>query len=212
MMKALAIFSAVMMVAAVAAAFDEYNLHCDGDGNMVKAAPPVYTGPIAVGSDFYPGTWTMTVDDTGWPGIGDSGARWAYIWNNYYDYDAFSCVWTGTFNCDLLLVHDGVGSLVGVNDLTFQLLDGDCDGILDPDECMDGMSGAVIIINEGSGEYATLCGNGSYSGYYFRTCNVAVGDPNFMYDDVHFDMVLWLDQCGMGTDETTWGAVKALFR
>lgn len=212
MMKAISIFMAVMMVAAVAVAYDQYNLHCDGDGNMVKASPPVYTGPIASGSDFYPGTWTMVVDDTGWPGIADPAARWAYIWTNYYEYDDFGYIWTGTFNCDLSLVHDGVGSLIGVNDLTFQLLDGDFDGILDPEECMDGMSGAVIIINEGSGAYATLCGNGSYSGYYFRTCDVGPGDPSYMYDDVHFDMELWLDECGMGTDETTWGAVKALFR
>lgn len=210
MMKAISIFMAVMMVAAVAVAYDQYNLHCDGAGNMVKASPPVYTGPIDGSSDFYPGTWTMTVKDAGWPGISDPAARWAHIWNNYYEFDGF--VWTGTFDCDLDIIHTGVGSLTGVNDLTFQIVDWDGDGILDPDECQDGLAGAVIIINEGSGAYATLCGDGSYSGAYFRVCDVAVEDPTYGNDTVDFDMQLRLDECGMGTDETTWGAVKALFR
>lgn len=209
MKKVFVFFAAALLVAGTASAYQTYTFHCDGFGNMVAQQPPVYTGGIT-GPDLSPGDWTMTLMTSGWPGIGDPAARWAYIWSNYYalTYDDFFCIWTGTFDCELDLVHTGVGTMNGICDLTFQILDGDCDQILDPEECSDGLSGAVIIIHEGTGAYAELCGNGSYSGNYYRNCT----EPDYMLDEVHFDMELLLDECGMGTDLSTWGAVKALFR
>jgi len=213
MKKCFVFFAAAMLVAGMAFAYQTFTFHCDGFGNMVKASPPIYTGGIT-GPDCAPGTWTMTVPDAGWPGIGNSAARWAHIWSNYYalHYDDFFCIWTGTFDAELDIVHTGVGTMNGVCDITFQILDGDCDQIMDPEECSDGLSGAVIIIHEGTGAYAELCGNGSYSGFYTRLCSLPASDPSFMLDEVHFDMELLLDECGMGTDLSTWGAVKALFR
>lgn len=208
MKKALVMFAAAMLVAGAASAFVTYDFHCAGGGNMAKVSPPVYTGGIDAG-DMAPGTWSMTVDDTGWPTIADPAARWAYIWTHYYAGHFDGTSWTGTFDCDLYLEKTGYGTMTGVCDLTFQIIDYDGDGVMDNEECMDGLSGAVIIINEGSGAYADLCGNGSYSGSYARVCDAG---QTYMDDVVDFDMQLNLDECGMSTDQSTWGAVKALFR
>ena len=77
---------------------------------------------------------------------------------------------------------------------------------------MDGLSGAVIILHEGTGFYAELCGNGSYSGSYFQSCSLPPSDPNYMRDQVDFYAEILLQECGLGTEQSTWGAVKALFR
>jgi hypothetical protein len=212
MKKVLAAFVVVLLACGAASAFDEYDFNCDGTGNMVLASPVVYSGNIYNG-DLNPGTWDITVPDAGWPGTGDPGARWLHIWTTYYVYDPGAYVWTGTFEeCDIQLFHTGVGSMRGICDMTFQVQDWNENGILDYDECMDGLSGAVIIIHEGTGAYAELCGQGTYSGYYLRSCDLPESDPDYMGDFVDFRMALWLDECGMSTDQTTWGAVKALFR
>ena len=208
MKKVLVMFAAAVLVAGTASAIVTYNFHCAGGGDMVNVSPPVYGSTISAG-DLAPGIWTMTVDDAGWPAITNPAARWAFIWTNYYAITYDGSNWTGTFDANIYLEKTGYGSMVGVCDLTFQVTDWDKDGVLDPDECMNGFSGAVIIINEGEGDYADLCGNGSYSGYYMRTCEAG---PAYMDDLVEFDMELDLDECAQGTEESTWGSVKALFR
>jgi hypothetical protein len=213
MKKALAITLAVLLISSVAYAFTEYEFTCLGHGNMPVESPVVYHGTITVGA-LAPGTWSITIPDAGWPSISDPDARWDYIWAHYYapNYSVQDQIWTATFdNCSIHLTHTGVGTLTGVGDITFQILD-DGNGILDPWECSDGVSGAIIIIHEGTGLYAELCGNGSYSGFYSRSCDLVPGQPDFMYDDVNFVMTLWLEECGMGTETSTWGSVKALFR
>ncbi|MFZ1946522.1 MAG: hypothetical protein WAW06_03170 [bacterium] len=212
MKKVLVAIAVVMLTCGVANAFVEYNFFCDGTGNMVKNSPVLYTGAISSGA-LAPGTWEMLICDTGWPSTADPVARWSYIWTTYYTYNPATWIWTGAFQmCDLYLVHTGAGSMRGTCSFNFQVQDFNKNGILDSDECMDGMSGAVIIIDEGTGNYAELCGNGSYSGFYLRACDLSPSDPDYMMDIVEFEMTLWLDECGMGTEETTWGAVKALFR
>jgi hypothetical protein len=217
MKKVLVAVAVVMLTCGVANAYVEYTFMCQGTGNMVTTSPVVYSGDIYNGA-LNPGTWQITVPDAGWPSIADHAARWSYIWSTYYVYNPSTWIWTGTFGnepgaaCDLYLVHTGAGTMHGVCTVNFQVQDFNKNGILDTDECMDGFSGAVIIINEGTGNYAELCGNGSYSGYYFRSCELAPGNPDYMLDVVDFEMRLWLDECGMGTEPATWGAVKALFR
>lgn len=210
----LVIAVAVMLACGVANAYTQYQFTCWGHGKMAVESPVIYHGQILSGH-LAPGTWEIAIPDAGWPSISDPAARWAYIWDTYYapnyvgdpDY-----IWTATFdNCSFYLVHTGVGTMRGVGDITFQILD-DGNQILDPWECGDGVSGAIIVINEGTGQYAELCGNGSYSGFYTRSCELAPGQPDFMYDDVNFVMTLWLQECGMGTEQSTWGTVKALFR
>jgi hypothetical protein len=209
MKKVLVLAAAALLVAGVAAAQVHYEFHCAGSGNMVQDSPPVYSGNID-GGDLAPGTWSMETDDTGWPSIATPAARWDYIWLNYYVYDPGPQIWTGFFDGNaLFLEKTGQGTMHGICDMTFQIIDLDGDGVLDPEECMDGLSGAVIIIEDGTGIYTHLCGDGTYEGFYFRDCDA--GSPTYMLDDVNFNMQLDLEDCGMAAEPATWSAVKALF-
>jgi len=210
MKKALVMFAVTLLVAGVAYAQPvHYEFHCAGTGNMVKDSPVIYAGDID-GGDLAPGTWSITVTDGAWPPVGDDAARWDYIWVNYYTYDPGNFIWTGTFgNNGLYLEKTGVGSMTGICDLTFQIIDMNGNGIVEPEECMDGLSGAVIIIQDGTGPYAQLCGQGTYQGFYFRDCDTQ--SATYMLDNVDFSMYLDLDDCGMATSPSTWSAVKSLF-
>lgn len=209
MKKVLVMFAVALMVAGVAYAQVHFEFHCTGSGNMVKNSPVVYAGDID-GGDLAPGTWTITVTDVAWPPVGDDAVRWDYIWANYYVYDPGPQIWTGTFdNNALFLDKTGVGSMTGICDLTFQIIDMNGNGIVEPSECMDGLSGAVIIIQDGTGPYAQLCGQGTYEGFYFRDCDT--GSGTYMLDNVDFNMQLDLDDCGMANSPSTWSAVKSLF-
>jgi hypothetical protein len=209
MKKALVVFAVALMVVGVAYAQEHYEFHCTGDGNMVKDSPVIYDGQID-GGDLAPGVWEIHVDDTGWPAVGNDALRWDHIFTTYYVYDPGQFVWTGTFdNNYLYLEKTGTGSMQGTCDLTFQIIDMDGDAVVDPNECMDGLSGAVIIIQDGTGAYAELCGQGTYEGFYFRDCDT--GSPTYMIDDVDFNMQLDLEDCAMDVGPSTWSAVKSLF-
>jgi hypothetical protein len=198
-----------LLVAGVAAAQVHYEFHCAGTGNMVQDSPVVYAGNID-GGDLAPGVWSITVNDAGWPPTSTPAARWDHIWLTYYVYDPGLMIWTGFFDNNILyLEKTGQGSMSGTCDMTFQIIDMNGNGIMDPEECMDGLSGAVIIIEDGTGIYAHLCGDGTYEGFYFRDCGV--GSPTYMLDNVDFNMQLDLEDCGMSTQPATWSAVKALF-
>ncbi len=210
MRKVLIAAAAVMLLAGVASAQVTYSFHCAGTGNMVKDSPVVYAGNIDSG-DLAPGVWTMTIDDTGWPAAGDDAARWAYIFANYYTYDAIGGLWDGFFQQNLLyLEKTGIGTMNGDADMSIQIIDYNGNGMIDGNECFDGLSGAVIIIEDGTGAFAQLCGNGTYNGSYFRDCTEA--NPTYMLDNVDFNMQLDLLDCGMSTEISTWSSVKSLFR
>jgi len=210
MRKMLVVFAAALLVAGAANAFQVYDFVCDGTGNMATDSPPIYSGVISSG-DLAPGTWQITIDDFDWPSVSDPVARWGYIWDNYYTYNATRFIWRADFyGGTLFLDHTGVGTMRGYADITFQIPDYNHNGILEYDECYDGVSGVLWVVQEGTGLYATLCGQGHYEGDYIRECDPEA--PDFMTDTLHLVMHLDLEECGMGTDATSWGAVKALFR
>jgi hypothetical protein len=213
MRKVLIGSAAILLLVGLAGAQVHFEFHCTGQGNMVKTGKPlplVYSGQID-GGDLAPGAWEITIPDGDWPPVGDDTVRWTHIWTTYYIYDPGFMIWTGFFdNNGLWLSKTGAGTMSGTCDMTIQIIDFNGNGVLDPDECMDGLSGAVIIINEGTDDYAHLCGDGTYEGFYFRDCLEA--SPTYMLDDVDFNMQLDLEDCGMSTDAFTWGAVKGLFR
>ena len=214
MRRLVVIVAATLLLVGIAGAQVHYEFHCTGTGNMVQDSPPVYSGDID-GGDLAPGTWLVTVPDEGWPDVGgptDPNGRWDHIFTNYYVYDGSPIWrWTGFFqNNDLFLEKTGQGTMTGICDMTFQLIDVNHNGIIDGFECMDGLSGAVIIIQDGTGIYVHLCGDGTYEGSYYRDCTL--GSGTYMLDNVEFDMYLDLEECGMGAEAMTWSGVKSLFR
>jgi hypothetical protein len=213
MMKRLVlVFAACLLVAGVASADITVDFFGIGTGNMVAdIGAVVYSGQIVAG-DLAPGIWSISLDDTGWPV--DPGPRWDYIWNTFYVYEPGTPdVWTAVFDTPLLatrpllyIEQTGVGSMSGVADMRFQVTDWDGDGVLDPDECAgDGLTGTVIIIEDGTGDFASLCGDGTYQGGYTRDCTT-------WHDDVQFQMSIDLYECGMATEPASWGAIKALYQ
>ena len=212
MRKLVLVFAACLLMAGVANA-QTYVFFTFGSGNMVAdVGNVVYSGQI-VGGDLAPGIWSIAIDDAGWPV--DPGPRWDYLWNTFYLYDAEGVppVWTATFDAPLLatrpalyIEQTGVGSMSGVADMRFQVTDWDEDGELDPDECSgNGLSGIVIIIEDGTGDFAALCGDGTYQGGYTRDCSS-------WHDDVQFQMTIDLYGCGMANEPASWGAIKALYQ
>ena len=210
MRKVLIATAAVLLLAGIASAQVTYSFHCGGTGNMVKDSPVIYSGNIDTG-DLAPGTWTVTIPDAGWPSVGDDAARWAYIFANYYTYDPIACVWDGFFQQNpLRLEKTALGVMNGDCDMSIGIVDGNFNGVVDGSECFNGLSGAVIIIQDGTGIYAELCGNGTYNGAYFRDCDEL--SATYMLDAVDFNMQLDLQDCAMSADASTWSAVKNLFR
>ena len=212
MKKLVIIFAACLLVAGATSADIPKSFFCDGNGNMVTdVGSVIYSGNI-LGGDLAPGTWSISIDDTGWPT--DPGPRWDYLWTTFYVYaPGTPSVWVATFDTPLLatrpvlfLEHTGFGTMSGVADMRFQVTDWDADGELDPDECPgSGLSGMVIIIEDGTGDYAPYCGDGSYQGGFTRECAT--------YDDhVQFQMSIDLYECGMATEQTSWGTIKALYQ
>lgn len=213
MKKLVMIFAACMLVAGAAGAEEmTLDFFCVGTGNMVAdVGNVVYSGQI-VGGDLVPGIWSIEIDDTGWPV--DAGPRWDHIFNTFYVYaPGAPSVWIATFDAPLLATrpvlyvdHTGIGVMNGVADMRFQLTDWDDDGILDPDENTGlGFSGMVIIIEDGEGDYAPFCGDGTYQGGFTR-------DAAVFNDDVQFQMSVDLYECGMATQPASWGAIKALYQ
>jgi len=204
---------AVLLLIGVACAQVTYEFHCTGQGNMVKEGDPVvYSGLIDSG-DLASGEWTITIDDSGWQPVGNDSLRWDYIWRSHYVYEEWACHWIGTFDgSDLFLSHAGHGTMSGTCCMFFIILDWNCNGMLDPYECMDGPLGAEILIDDqGTEAYAGLCGPGIFEGLYFHDFDP--GSPTYMLDSVDFEMRLELDCCGASTiQQSAWGNIKSLFR
>jgi len=206
---------AVLMFSWGAALAVEMDFMGDGYGSLM-VSPVVYGGNITWG-DLAPGTWELTLDDTGWPSDQDSAARWNYIWDTYYapNYDPSGHVWIATFDSTTLatvpriyLEHTGVGHMSGVVKLRIQVTDTDGDGVLDDNEICDGdFSGIVIIIKDGSGAYAGWCGDGYYFGSYTKP-NCATD----MTDYVQAMMHLSVDDCAVDVASSTWGKIKLMYK
>ena len=186
----------------------------DGTGSLL-VSPVVYGGNITWG-DLAPGVWDLTIDDGGWPDPSDPGARWDYIWDTYYapNYDPDAHIWIATFDSTtcatvprVYLEHTGVGHMSGVAKLRMQVSDDNGNGVLDAGEICEGdFSGLVIIIKDGSGDYAGYCGDGYFFGSYTKP-----GCPPEMTDYVQLLMHLNVDDCAVSIASSTWGKIKLLY-
>jgi hypothetical protein len=214
-MRALAIVVAIVALASAASAETFVWFFGVGNGDFMDS-PPVFAGGMDPGGDILDGSWSITVDDTGWPL--DPGERYAYIWDNFYagNYTPGTPgFWKGYFDTEHglesmndLFIDDATngGTMIGICTIEIQVQDLNNNEILDPDEfCEGSLTGLVIIIREGTGVYDGLCGTGNYFGSYIKDC------PG-TYETWNFGMYLWLDDCSTPVQDTTWGAIKALYQ
>lgn len=216
-MRALAILVTIAIVALASAASAETFMWFFGAGNGDFADnPPVFAGGMDPGGDILVGSWSITLDDTGWPTT--SPAREAYIWDTFYApyyTPGTPGFWKGYFDTehglssmsDLYIADDtNGGTMVGICTIEIQVQDLNNNTVLDEGEfCSGSLTGLVIIIREGTGVYDGMCGTGNYFGSYLKDCPLT-------YETWNFGMYLWLDDCSTPVQETTWGAIKALYQ
>ena len=188
----------------------------EGFGNLVLTSPPVYSGDVVSGDSRIVGaTWTVAIDDTGWPPVSDPAARWDYIFTNFFVYNPTLFFWTAVFDQNNLpakpdweIVHPVNGSMSGTLVVSSVMTDDDRDGILDIEERMFGtFEGNLMVMKFGSGEFAKYCGEGAYNGALFND------DPaNWLDDYVMGHCLLDLVNCQIGTEEMSWGSIKKFHR
>jgi hypothetical protein len=187
-----------------------------GTTNFVTS-PVVFDGTVTAGEPLLVGgTWTLTIDDTGWPADTDPQARWDYIAATYYypNYDPFSFSWTATFDGNTTAsppfwgVGSAAGTMSGTATLQMTITDFDFDGVIDPDErAFNVYSGTLIVVKNGEGVFAGYCGLGSHSGYLDNP------DPlNFADDDFSGTTILDVEDCSVPVEEVTWGHIKSKYR
>jgi hypothetical protein len=215
-MRAFMIVTAALLMVAQAAVAEEtfvwfYGL---GAGDFMNN-PPVFTGPMDGGGMITDGSWTITINDTGWP---TDGTRYDYIWNTFFAGNyvpGTPSVWTGYFdtahglpamNTIAIVDNTNGGTMSGVCSVQIEVQDMDNDMVLDEGEfCTGSLAGIVVIIRNGTGCYDGMCGTGNYYGTYVKACPGTAEDWNF-------GMYLWLDDCSTPTENTSWGSIKALFQ
>jgi hypothetical protein len=162
------------------------------------------------------GYWWLSIDDTGWPADTDQQARWDYIAANYYypNYDPYSYYWTATFDGSTTAsppqwaTGTGDGEMTGTAVLQMTIHDFDFDGVIDADErAFNVFSGTLIVVKNGEGIFAGLCGLGSYSGILDNP------DPgNFADDNFSGSTILDVEDCSVPVAEVTWGHIKAQYQ
>jgi len=214
---AVVVLAFALLVVQTAAADDDYMIGMQGVGSLMKS-PVVYSGNFMWG---LVGSWEITLDDSMWPDPADSTARFDYIWDEFFADNYESTVgaeaWYGYFDGATLLAtphfrFDSV-SPVGVieGDITFSILVRDwyADGILSQQEKHHNLNlAATINVNPtlGQGYFENTCGHGSISSGNFNFLNPPLDDSLQIVGQ------LQTYTCPSPVEETTWGAVKALFQ
>jgi hypothetical protein len=217
-MRAFMIVIAALLIVAQAAVAEEtfvwyYGL---GTGDFMDS-PPVFTGPMDPSGMIEDGSWTITINDTGWPTTPPE-TRYQYIWNTFFAPNyvpGTPSVWTGYFdtahglpalNTIAIVDNTNVGTMSGVCSVQIGVQDLDNDMVLDEGEfCTGSLAGIVVIIRDGTGCYDGMCGTGNYYGTYVKACPGTAEEWNF-------GMYLWLEDCSTPTENTSWGSIKALFQ
>ncbi len=197
---------------------DELFLEFDfeGFGNLVLTSPPVYSGDVISGDSRIVGaTWSIELDDTGWPPVSDPVARWNYIFNTFFTYNASYHFWTAVFDQNNLpakptwvVDHPVNGMMSGTLVVSSTFTDTNQDGVFDNDERMFGtFEGNLMVMKFGTGEFAKYCGAGSYNGAAMNN------DPaNWMDDYVNGHCILDLVNCQIGTQDKSWSSIKQMYR
>lgn len=192
----------------------DINFDFEGFGNMITTSPPVYTGDITAGdAEVLGGSWSVEIDDSGWPPTTDPSARWDYIINNFFTYNGVG--WEGVFDANSLpqkptweIVHPTNGTMNGTLVIAFFFGDWDMDGVLDVEERTHGdYSGTMMVMKYGSGYFSKYCGDGSYNG-----CLDNADPANWADDFVYGHCFLNLINCQIDSEMKSWSAIKGYYR
>jgi hypothetical protein len=214
---AVVVLAFALLVVQTAAADDSYMVGMQGLGSLMES-PIVYSGNFMFG---LVGSWEITVDDSMWPDPADSTARFDYIWDTFFAGHYLDVTgaesWTGYFNGATLMAtpHFRFDSIspAGVleGDITFSILVRDwyADEILSQQEKHGNLNmSATVNVNPGLGQgyFEDTCGHGSVSSGNFNFHNPP------MKDNLQIVGQLQTYTCPSPVEDSTWGAMKALYR
>jgi hypothetical protein len=221
LLAAVAVLTLVGSPAAVSAANQTVSFSLNGSGSLLNS-PVSFQGLIDSGP-LSGGSFVIEIDDAGWP-LDDPGTpeneRWDYILATFFTYDntAGGESWTGYFPIQGGVLPpvtwrfsnggDKLGGIIRYFVIT--ILDSDADGEIDQDELANQTVAANFHshIEQSAGVYEGWCGFGSGNG------NLENFDPS-MDDTLTIpvgDLYLRDSNCAVPVEETTWGAVKTLYR
>lgn len=204
------------MISADAAVPSHMVFDVAGTTNFMES-PVLFDGTVTTGEPLLNGGyWWLSIDDTGWPADTDQQVRWDYIAATYYhpNYDPFTLAWTATFDGNTTAsppqwaTGNGGSGMTGTAVMQLTIYDFDGDGVIDDDErAFNVFSGTLIVVKNGEGLFAGLCGLGSYSG--------ALDNPdpgNFADDNFSGSTILDVEDCSVPVEEVTWGHIKSKYR
>lgn len=207
-----------LVVGASGAAADEFLVGLNGNGSLMDS-PSIYTGTFMFGMV---GSWSLSVDDSGWPAASDSTARFAYIWSTFfagnYDGTPGGEAWYGYFDGSTLpsaprFFLDCVtpeGTLGGDFTIAVMIRDADGDGVLSQREKHGDaqLAGNLTVDrNQGTGSFHLKCGCGALGTGNFNFVNRPDSDVVQMIGTL--DLV---DCPPQPVEDRSWGAIKALYR
>jgi len=182
---------------------NDFNLTSDSSaqGLLVTGSSTGYRGYISSGN-LAPGTWSISINDTGWPTATNS--RRTYIRNTFYTYDAAAHVFRGSFPSSLVGFHIISTNMQfnGVATITMEAPDTNLNGVFDNTE----FAAAQTFVTSASAPCGTstpVCGgpgsgNGAAMGAGGVT-NPIVGAMTTV-------------PCAVAVDDAVWSDVKSLYR
>lgn len=216
---AIAVLSVSLLLFSVLAhgQVEYFTVRLDGTGGLMLNDAD-YAGALSLQMT---GSWDLDVDDSLWPDESDSTARFDYIWDTFfadnYDPTPDQQAWWGYFDGATLpsvpkLTFDTAvpgGMLVSNASFIVLVRDYNGDGELSQYEKHHACQVSMTISVETplcTGYFEDYCGNGS----------LGAGDLNFVnppaFDEIMFMGQVQVWDCGALVNESTWAAVKALYR
>ncbi len=182
--------------------------YASGGGDLC-ANPPVFVGSVLPGGDLDVGSWSIVVDDSGWPA--DPEERQDFLWEYYFapNYTRETSFEGNYWIADFCIAAPGLpvsamygelfpleiydasngGSLVGRCSVQQWIGDANENGVLDSGEAATGMLWVpYIIIEGGTGCYAGSSGTGYACGPF-----VMGTAPSGLDLDWYPTFLLWLD-------------------
>jgi len=187
--------------------------------------PAEYDGQI-IGGSLMPGTFSIDIDDTGWPvdnpATPNINERWEHVLATYYTYDNSTPgaeQWVAYFPPISQITpvvtwqfYTGPDKIGGVMRLILSIADnfgGNPDGIPQTDEILHQTVATNMTshIEQSTGEFFGFCGGGSANG---TTDGFELSQP-FVFTINTGSLLLRDFGCQVANEETTWGAVKSIY-
>jgi hypothetical protein len=216
-LTAVSLMAFVLFSMAPAASCQDYFIGLTGSGSFMKDGAD-YAGTFLFGLT---GTWSIDVDDSGWPAESDSTARFEHLWDTLfaenYDDTPGAEAWYGYLDASTLpaaprfafTTTSPEGHIAGDATLVIMMRDMNGDGVRSMTEkhrnCQVTMT-LTVDFSQGEGEFFELCGNGGLG-----TGNLAFPNPP-LDDVVQLTGSLHLFDCPEPVESRSWGAIKARSR